>query len=150
MNYKYNRVERDLQLDSFEEQVKLGLEICGELLVESRHIILGALAWKGWIEKGRCVVFVNLEDRSDFEQEVELPMLIILQNEPLIKLFGVEEIVKQYDPESEGVLIMCHSDRAYCLASVCIFTPGYPPRICYEEVKGRPVEFDFSWADNES
>ncbi|MCL1466449.1 hypothetical protein [Argonema galeatum] len=150
MNYKYNRVERDLQLDSFEEQLKLGLEICGEMLVESRHIILGALAWKGWIEHGRCVVIVNLDARSEFAQEVELPLGIMLQNEPLIKIFGAEEIVKEYDPDYEGILIVCHSEPACCLASGCIFTPGFPPRICYEEVMCRPVEFDFSWADNES
>lgn len=149
MNYKYNRLEQHQQLDSFEEQLRLGLEICGELLVESRHVILGALAWKGWIEHGRCVVMVNLPDRTEFEQEVELPMGIMLQNDPLIQIVGAEEIVKEYDPESEGVLVVCHSDATYSMASGCIFTPGYPPRICYEEVMSRPVEFDFCFVDDD-
>lgn len=149
MNYKHNHyTDRHLEIEAFAEEIKLGLQVCGELLVESKHIILGALAWKGWIENGRCLIVINLPDPNEFARKIELPMGIMLQDDPDLKILGAEELVEQYDPDSEGVLVVCHWDKLYCAASACIFTPGYPPQICYEEVMNRPEEFDFCWLDD--
>lgn len=151
MNYEYsNRSHQNLKLDSFQEQLQLGLQICGQLLVESKHVILGALAWKGWIEQGRCLVVVNLPNPSEFSQAIDLPMGIMPQNDSQVQLLGATELVRDYNPECEGVLVVCHSNETYCMAAACIFNPGYPPHICYEEVKNRPAEFDFNWVDEQS
>ena len=149
MSYQYNHhLEPHQPIGSVSEEMKLGLQLCGELLVESRHIILGAIAWKGWIEHGRCAVIVNLPDVNEFSLQIDLPMGILLPNEPEMTLFGADEFLRQYNPKTEGILVVCQEDKAYCLAASCIFTPGFPPQICYQEVKNRPSEFDFSWIDH--
>lgn len=154
MNYQHNHYQfeqfesslQDLELGALASEQILGLQICGELLVESRHVVLGALAWKGWIEHGRCLVIVNLPDATNFSQAIDLPMGIMVQNDPLMKIVDAEQMVKEYDPLSEGVLAVSYWDKNYCIASTCIFNPGFPPQVCYQEVAKRPSEFDFAWA----
>lgn len=143
MNYEYSHPRKqNLQLDSLEEEILLGLQICGELLVQSKDIMLGALAYQGWLEHGRCLVIVNLPNVKEVSGAIELPMGLMLHNDPGVKLFGAEELLKQYNPQTEGLLVVSHTNSHYSMACSCIFAPSFPPRICYEEIMSRPSEFD--------
>ncbi|MBE9229453.1 hypothetical protein IQ264_29025 [Phormidium sp. LEGE 05292] len=143
MNYEYSHPRKqNLQLDSLEEEIILGLQICGELLVQSKDIMLGALAYQGWLEHGRCLVIVNLPNVKEVSGAIELPMGLMLHNDPGVKLFGAEELLKQYNPQTEGLLVISHTNSHYSMACACIFAPSFPPRICYEEIISRPSEFN--------
>ena len=146
MNYEYNHLwNQNLKLDSLEEEVLLGLQICGELLVQSKDIILGALAYQGWLEHGRCLVIVDLPNIKQVSSgAIELPMNLMLYNDPGIKFLGAEDLIKQYNPQTEGVLVVSHTNLSYCMACACIFAPSFPPQICYEEIMSRPSEFDIN------
>lgn len=145
MNYEYSHPRKqNLQLDSLEEEILLGLQICGELLVQSKDIMLGALAYQGWLEHGRCLVIVNLPNIKEVSGAIELPMGLMLHNDPGIKFFGAEDLLKQYNPQTEGVLVVSHTNVNYCIACACIFAPSFPPQVCYEEVMSRPSEFDIN------
>ncbi|HEY9298589.1 MAG TPA: hypothetical protein VIQ31_19975 [Phormidium sp.] len=145
MNYEYSRPQnRNLKSDSLQEEILLGLQICGELLVESKDVMLGALAYQGWLEHGRCVVIVHLPDVSEVFDAIELPMALMLYNDPGIKMVGAEELIKQYNPQTEGILVVSHTNSNYCMACACIFAPSFPPEVCYEEVISRPSEFNLN------
>jgi hypothetical protein len=145
MNYEYSHPRnQNLQLDSLEEEILLGLQICGELLVQSKDIILGSLAYQGWLEYGRCLVIIDLPNVTDISGAIELPMGLMLYNDPGIKYVGAEELIKQYNPQTEGILVVSHSNSNYCMACACIFAPSLPPQICYEEIMSRPSEFELN------
>jgi hypothetical protein len=145
MKYEYSHPRnRNLQIDSLEEEILLGLQICGELLVQSKDIMLGALAYQGWLEHGRCLVIVNLPDVTEISHAIELPMGLMLYNDPGIKFVGAEELIKQYNPQTEGLLVVSHTNLNYCMACACIFAPSFPPHICHEEIMSRPTEFEIN------
>ncbi|MGA9383199.1 MAG: hypothetical protein WBV73_30925 [Phormidium sp.] len=145
MNYEYSHPRnRNFSLDSLEEEILLGLQICGELLVQSKDIILGALAYQGWLEHGRCLVTVNLPKVTELSGAIELPMGLMLSNDPGIRFVGAEELIKQYNPQTEAILVVSHTNLNYCMACACIFAPTFPPRVCYEEIMSRPAEFELN------
>ncbi|MFB2937643.1 hypothetical protein ACE1B6_20535 [Aerosakkonemataceae cyanobacterium BLCC-F154] len=143
MNYEYSHPRKhNAQLDSLEEEMLLGLQICGELLVQSKDVMLGALAYQGWLEHGRCLVIVNLPQITEVSGAIELPMGLMLYNDPGVKMVGAEHLIKQYNPQTEGLLVVSHTNYNCCMACACIFAPSFPPHICYEEIMSRPSEFD--------
>ncbi|MFB2834410.1 hypothetical protein [Floridanema evergladense] len=145
MNYEYNHPRKqNLQLDSLKEEILLGLQICGELLVQSKDIMLGALAYQGWLEHGRCLVIVNLPNVKEVSGAIELPMGLMLHDDPAIKFVGAQELIEQYNPQTEGILVVSHTNSYYAMACACIFAPSFPPQVCYEEIISRPWEFDLS------
>lgn len=145
MNYEYSHPQKpNTQLNLVEEEILLGLQICGELLVQSKDIMLGALAYQGWLEYGRCLVIVNLPKVKEVMNEIELPMGLMVHNDPGIKMFGAQELIKQYNPQTEGILVVSHTNFNYCIACAFIFAPSFPPQVCYEEVMSRPSEFEIN------
>jgi len=152
MQYHPHHDQPDQHLDFLAQKAllekQLGLQICSELLLQSRNIILGALAWKGWLEHGRSLVIINLTHATDSLPFLDLPIGIIGQDNPAINAFGAAEVVRQYNPDSEGILVICQQYTDYVMAYICIFTPSFPPEVCYQEVTNRPSEFDFNFADN--
>lgn len=152
MNYPHSYDDRQYQgLDSLAEQGQLErqlrLQICSEALIQSKDIILGALAWKGFLEYGRSLVIVDLTNTKQGDMSVDVPMGIMAHNDSQVNLFEAEKVVGKYDPQSEGVLIMYQEHEDNLIAYICIFTPSYPPRVCYQELMNRPSEFDFSFAN---
>lgn len=145
MNYEYSHPQkRNVQPNFLEEEILLGLQICGQILIQSKDIMLGALAYQGWLEHGRCLVIVNLPTITEVMDEIELPMALMLHNDPNVKMFGAEELIKQYNPQTEGILVVSHTNLSYCMACASIFAPSFPPQVCYEEVMSRPSEFELN------
>ena len=146
MDFEYSHsLRQQIELDSCEENLKARVQLFGQYLIESKDIILGAMAWKGWIEHGRCLVSVNLPNRDELSQDIEFSLGIMEQNSPGIKLVEANEIITEYNPERQYVLVVCDFKPLYFVASVGVFTPSLPPQICYEEIIKRPEEFDFTF-----
>ncbi|HEY9876292.1 MAG TPA: hypothetical protein V6D12_22885 [Candidatus Obscuribacterales bacterium] len=146
MDFEYSHSLKDqIQGDSFEESIKIRLQLFGQYLIESKDIILGAMAWKGWIEHGRCLVTVHMPTPDELSQDIEFSLGIMAQDSPGIKLVDASEIITEYNPERQCVLVVCDFNQLYFVASVGVFTPSLPPEICYEEIIKRPEEFDFSF-----